>query len=51
MRELVANRNIGVKSPRCAVLPMDPEQVALEQKRHETALLKAAHSADEEANH
>lgn len=53
MRELVANGNIGVKSPSLrGFYQWTPEQVALEQKRYETALLKAARIlADEEANH
>lgn len=51
MRELVANGDIGVKSPTLrGFYQWTPEQVALEQTRYETALLKAARIlSDEEA--
>ena len=50
MRKLVANGDIGVKAPSLrGFYQWTPEQVALEQKRYETALLKAARIlADEE---
>jgi 3-hydroxybutyryl-CoA dehydrogenase len=53
MRKLVANGDIGVKSPSLrGFYQWTPEQVAVEQRRYETALLKAARIlADEEVAH
>lgn len=52
MRKLVANGDIGVKSPSLrGFYQWTPEQVVLEQRRYETALLKAARIlADEEGS-
>ncbi len=52
MRQLVADGNIGVKSASLrGFYQWTPEQVAVEQKRYETALLKAARILqDEEIN-
>jgi len=53
MRKLVANGDIGVKSPTLrGFYQWTPEQVAIEQRRYEAALLKAARIlSDEEAAH
>jgi len=53
MRQLVANGDIGVKSPSLrGFYQWTPEQVAAEQRRYETALLKAARIlSDEEVAH
>ncbi|MDS1141041.1 3-hydroxyacyl-CoA dehydrogenase NAD-binding domain-containing protein [Pusillimonas sp. SM2304] len=53
MRQLVANGHIGVKSASLrGFYQWTPEQVAVEQKRYEAALLKAARIlSDEEVGH
>jgi len=53
MRQLVANGDIGVKSSSLrGFYQWTPEQVAAEQRRYETALLKAARIlSDEEVAH